>query len=230
MSSSVASSMSPLSVLLWRFGDQDPLEVTSRRVDFGPFAPRGGLRRSFRQAAVTARHLLDEENVEVQEGGERGVTEEKGDSGQDLGPGEPRGGVLSRGRGRTEGSSPLAHWGSCNLKDLEVDKLVSKFHIPPPFAIYTPLPLGRSFSPPDNCLAFFLAQLRSGLRFPIPPSIPMSPVCFSEYHVWKAHAKSVGKQGGGLLLPAHLRGLRVPAIPKGKGRLLLPRAPPWGFL
>ncbi|KAL0406069.1 UNVERIFIED_CONTAM: hypothetical protein Slati_3920800 [Sesamum latifolium] len=57
-------------------GDQDPSEATSRRGDFSPFSPRGGLRRSLRQAAVTAHRLLDEENVEVQEG-ERGVRPRK---------------------------------------------------------------------------------------------------------------------------------------------------------
>ncbi|KAL0416431.1 UNVERIFIED_CONTAM: hypothetical protein Slati_3475000 [Sesamum latifolium] len=73
MSSSVASSdESSVRVLMEDPGDQDPSEATSRRADFGPFTPGSGLRRSLRQAAVTARRLLDEENVEVREG-ERGV-------------------------------------------------------------------------------------------------------------------------------------------------------------
>ncbi|KAL0355475.1 UNVERIFIED_CONTAM: hypothetical protein Sradi_3994400 [Sesamum radiatum] len=59
-------------------GDQDPSEATSRRADFGPFAPCSGLRRSLQQAAVTARHLLDEENIEIPEEGERGESEERG--------------------------------------------------------------------------------------------------------------------------------------------------------
>ncbi|KAL0416408.1 UNVERIFIED_CONTAM: hypothetical protein Slati_3472700 [Sesamum latifolium] len=78
MSSSVASlDESSVRVIMEVLGDQDPSEATSRRADFGPFAPRCGLRRSLRQALVTARHLLDEENVEVQERGERGVTGEE---------------------------------------------------------------------------------------------------------------------------------------------------------
>ncbi|KAL0454673.1 UNVERIFIED_CONTAM: hypothetical protein Slati_0806500 [Sesamum latifolium] len=71
MSSSIASSdESSVRVLMEVPGDQDPSEATSRRADFGPFAPRSGLKRSLRQAAVTAHHLLDEENVEVQGGRE----------------------------------------------------------------------------------------------------------------------------------------------------------------
>ncbi|KAL0445600.1 UNVERIFIED_CONTAM: hypothetical protein Slati_1687900 [Sesamum latifolium] len=97
MSSSVASSdESSVRVIMEVPGDKDPSEATSRRADFGPFAPRGGLRRSLQQAAVAARRLLDEENVEVQEGGERDVSKEGGDGAQALGPGEPKG----------EGSSP----------------------------------------------------------------------------------------------------------------------------
>ncbi|KAL0427704.1 UNVERIFIED_CONTAM: hypothetical protein Slati_2945200 [Sesamum latifolium] len=70
MSSSVASSdESSVHVIMEVPGDQDPLEATFWRADFGPFAPRSGLRRSLRQAAVVARRLLDEENVEVNEGG-----------------------------------------------------------------------------------------------------------------------------------------------------------------
>ncbi|KAL0404659.1 UNVERIFIED_CONTAM: hypothetical protein Sradi_2106700 [Sesamum radiatum] len=77
-------------------GDQDSSEATSRRVNFGPFAPRSSLRRSLRQVAVAARRLLDEENVEVEEGVERGVSEEWEDGAQAVGLGELEG----------EGSSP----------------------------------------------------------------------------------------------------------------------------
>ncbi|KAL0407312.1 UNVERIFIED_CONTAM: hypothetical protein Slati_4045100 [Sesamum latifolium] len=90
MSSSVASSdESSVRILMEVSGDQDPSEATSRRADFGPFAPRSGLRWSLRQAAVTAYRLLDEENVEVQEGGERGAFEEERDNAQALSLGEP---------------------------------------------------------------------------------------------------------------------------------------------
>ncbi|KAL0405431.1 UNVERIFIED_CONTAM: hypothetical protein Slati_3857000 [Sesamum latifolium] len=74
MSSSVASSdESSVCVIMEVPGDQDPSEATFQHVDFGPFAPRGGLRWSLRQAAMTARRLLDEKNVGVQEEGDRGV-------------------------------------------------------------------------------------------------------------------------------------------------------------
>ncbi|KAL0455610.1 UNVERIFIED_CONTAM: hypothetical protein Slati_0900200 [Sesamum latifolium] len=51
-------------------GDQDPSEATSCLTDLGPPAPRSGLRWSLRQAAVAARRLMDEENIET-EGKER---------------------------------------------------------------------------------------------------------------------------------------------------------------
>ncbi|KAL0378473.1 UNVERIFIED_CONTAM: hypothetical protein Sradi_3152800 [Sesamum radiatum] len=57
-------------------GDLDSSEATSLRTNFGPSPPRSGLRRSLRQAAVAARRLLDEKNIEAEEGGERGVSEE----------------------------------------------------------------------------------------------------------------------------------------------------------
>ncbi|KAL0427474.1 UNVERIFIED_CONTAM: hypothetical protein Slati_2922200 [Sesamum latifolium] len=117
-------------------------------------------------AAVAARCLMDEENVEAEGDRESGARER--DDNVDVGLGDPEG----------EGSSPgeeekqiaprsLADWGSCNLWDLDVDRLVSDFHILP-FAICTPLPSNRPPSPPDNYLSFFVAELRSGLRFPIP--------------------------------------------------------------
>ncbi|KAL0416315.1 UNVERIFIED_CONTAM: hypothetical protein Slati_3463400 [Sesamum latifolium] len=48
-------------------GDQDPSEATSRRTDLGPPAPRSGLGQSLRQAAIAARCLLDEENIEAEQ-------------------------------------------------------------------------------------------------------------------------------------------------------------------
>ncbi|KAL0462507.1 UNVERIFIED_CONTAM: hypothetical protein Slati_0138300 [Sesamum latifolium] len=166
MSSSIASSDESLvRVLMEVPGDQDPSEATSRRANFGPFAPRSGLRQSLRQAALTARHLLDEENVEVQEGGERGASKEEGDDAQALYLGEPEGEGSSPGEEEEQRAPlPLADWGSCNLKDSDIDKLASEFHIPPPFAIYTPLPSTRPFSPPNNCLDFFWpVEVRSSI-------------------------------------------------------------------
>ncbi|KAL0394595.1 UNVERIFIED_CONTAM: hypothetical protein Slati_4425700, partial [Sesamum latifolium] len=132
-----------LYALSWEIpGDQDTSEATSRRTNLCPSAPRSGLRRSLRQAAIAAHCLLDEENIEVEEEKEGEVP--RRDDDMILGLGEPEG----------EGSSPgeeegqraprsLTDWGSCNLRDSNVDRLVSDFHIPPPFAIYTPLPLNR---------------------------------------------------------------------------------------
>ncbi|KAL0434708.1 UNVERIFIED_CONTAM: hypothetical protein Sradi_0178700 [Sesamum radiatum] len=76
MGSSIASSESSVRFVMEVSGDQDSSEATSRRMDFGPFAPRSGLRQSLRQAAVAARRLLDEENIGFEEGGERGVSKE----------------------------------------------------------------------------------------------------------------------------------------------------------
>ncbi|KAL0434613.1 UNVERIFIED_CONTAM: hypothetical protein Sradi_0169200 [Sesamum radiatum] len=74
MSSSVASSdESSVRVLMEVPGDLDPSEATSRHTDFGPFAPCSGFRWSLRQAVMTARRLLDEENVEIP-GKERGMS------------------------------------------------------------------------------------------------------------------------------------------------------------
>ncbi|KAL0454818.1 UNVERIFIED_CONTAM: hypothetical protein Slati_0821000 [Sesamum latifolium] len=169
MGSSIASSdKSSVHIVMEILVDQDPPEATSHCTDLGLSAPWSGLRRSLRQAAVAARRLLDEENIEDE--GERESEGLEGDDGMIVGLGELEG----------EGSSPREEkegqraprsprdWGSCNLRDSYVDRLVSDFHIPPPFAIYTPLPLNRPLSPPDNCLSFFVAQLRSGLRFSIP--------------------------------------------------------------
>ncbi|KAL0378942.1 UNVERIFIED_CONTAM: hypothetical protein Sradi_3199700 [Sesamum radiatum] len=50
-------------------GDQDPSEATSRPIDLDPPMHRSGLKWSLRQAAVAARRLMDEENVEAE--GER---------------------------------------------------------------------------------------------------------------------------------------------------------------
>ncbi|KAL0400179.1 UNVERIFIED_CONTAM: hypothetical protein Sradi_2361200 [Sesamum radiatum] len=87
-------------------GDEDPSKATSRRVDFGPFAPRSGLRRSLRQTAVTAHRLLDDENVEIPEG-ERGVSlRNRGRCSGFVLRGAGGGGVLSRRGGGTEGASP----------------------------------------------------------------------------------------------------------------------------
>ncbi|KAL0395020.1 UNVERIFIED_CONTAM: hypothetical protein Slati_4468200 [Sesamum latifolium] len=58
-------------------GDQDSSEATSRRTDLGPSAPRSGLRRCLRQAAVAARRLLGEKNIEVEGGGEKDMLEEE---------------------------------------------------------------------------------------------------------------------------------------------------------
>ncbi|KAL0400080.1 UNVERIFIED_CONTAM: UDP-glucose flavonoid 3-O-glucosyltransferase 6 [Sesamum radiatum] len=170
MGPSVAfSNDSSVRVIMKVPGDQDFLEATSHLADFGPFAPCSGLMRSLGQAAVAAHRLLDEENVGVEEGGERGVFEEGEDGAQVVSLGVPEGEGSSPGEEEEQRAArPLVDWGSCNLKDSDVDKLASEFHIPPPFAIYIPLPLTRPSSPPNNCLGFFLAQLRSRLRFLIP--------------------------------------------------------------
>ncbi|KAL0361701.1 UNVERIFIED_CONTAM: hypothetical protein Sradi_3854600 [Sesamum radiatum] len=97
MGSSVASSdESSVRFVMEIPGDQDPSEATSRCTDLGPSAPRSSLRRSLRQAAVAARRLLDEENIEVEGGGERHVPEEEEDN--------PLAAVL--GEPEEEGSSP----------------------------------------------------------------------------------------------------------------------------
>ncbi|KAL0449278.1 UNVERIFIED_CONTAM: hypothetical protein Slati_1484200 [Sesamum latifolium] len=130
MGSSVASSdKSSVCFVMEIPGKQDSSEATSRRTDLGSPAPRSGLRRSLRQAAVVARHILDEENIEVEGGGERDVPE--GDDKLVVGFREPEGEGSSPGEEEEQRAPrPLADWGSCNLKDSDVDKLVSDFHPP----------------------------------------------------------------------------------------------------
>ncbi|KAL0448072.1 UNVERIFIED_CONTAM: hypothetical protein Slati_1935100 [Sesamum latifolium] len=106
---------------------------------------------------------MDEEDVVAEE--EVGGVHEGGDVVEvDLGDPEGEGSSLGEEEERRAPRS-LVDWGSCNLRDSDVDRLIFDFHIPPPFDIYTPVPSSRPPSPPDNCLSFFVAQLRSGLHF-----------------------------------------------------------------
>ncbi|KAL0405126.1 UNVERIFIED_CONTAM: hypothetical protein Slati_3826500 [Sesamum latifolium] len=86
-------------------GDQDTSEVTSRRTDLGPPAPRSGLRRSLRQPAVAAHRLLDEENIEVEEERERESDVPRGDDDMILGLGESE--EKGPPQGRRRGRGPL---------------------------------------------------------------------------------------------------------------------------
>ncbi|KAL0439396.1 UNVERIFIED_CONTAM: hypothetical protein Slati_2422600 [Sesamum latifolium] len=58
--------------------------------------------------------------------------------------------------------------GSSILKTTNITQMRREFFIPSSLVIYTPGPDGHAPFPPANCLSFFIAQVRSGLRFPIP--------------------------------------------------------------
>ncbi|KAL0303222.1 UNVERIFIED_CONTAM: hypothetical protein Sradi_6190300 [Sesamum radiatum] len=64
--------------------------------------------------------------------------------------------------------SSMVEWRSLTLKLSHITQLRREFSIPNTMVIYAPRPDGRAPFPPANCLSFFVAQLWSGLRFPIP--------------------------------------------------------------
>ncbi|KAL0449100.1 UNVERIFIED_CONTAM: hypothetical protein Slati_1466400 [Sesamum latifolium] len=138
---------------------EDPSEATSRRAGSQSAGPSGGRRRSPRQMAASFRRLIDEEE-EV--GGDEGETSSQGEASS---PGE-------EGRVVTHlvavCPSSLVDWGSSILKTTHITQMRREFFILSSQVIYYPSPDGRAPFSPANCLSFFIAQVRSGLRFPIP--------------------------------------------------------------
>ncbi|KAL0455071.1 UNVERIFIED_CONTAM: hypothetical protein Slati_0846300 [Sesamum latifolium] len=157
--------------------DQDPSKATSRRMGLDPSIFQSGRRRSLRQASATALCLIDEEDVmdegdevsgEADEIHEGDKGDEGGDEDDEMNLGEDEGEGSSPGEEEREAPRSLVDWGSCNLRSSDVDWLILDFHIPSSFVFYTPVPTSRPLFSLANCLSFFIAQMRLGLRFPIP--------------------------------------------------------------
>ncbi|KAL0416237.1 UNVERIFIED_CONTAM: hypothetical protein Slati_3455600 [Sesamum latifolium] len=131
----------------------DPSEATLRMAKSQSAGPSSGRRRSLRRMAAAFCRLIDEE-------------EEEGSEGEVSSPGEERKvtGIVS-----VHPSSSLDLGPSC-LQSSHIAQMREEFFIPSSQIIYTPGPQARAPFPPANCLAFFLVQVRAGLRFSSLPS------------------------------------------------------------
>ncbi|KAL0462460.1 UNVERIFIED_CONTAM: hypothetical protein Slati_0133600 [Sesamum latifolium] len=133
---------------------EDPFEATSRMAGSQSAGPSSGWRRSLRMMAAAVRRLIDEDDEEDEIEGEASSPGE--DEGMTIGPKPVR------------SSSSSAHLGPSSLQTSHIFQMRREFFIPDSQVIYTPGPQSSAPSPQTNCLSFFLAQVRAGLRFPIP--------------------------------------------------------------
>ncbi|KAL0435157.1 UNVERIFIED_CONTAM: hypothetical protein Sradi_0223600 [Sesamum radiatum] len=97
------------------------------------------------------RLLIDEEEEETE--GEASSSGEEEKVVKDLRPVHP---------------SSSVDLGPSTLQSSHLTQMRQDFFIPDSQIIYTPGPQACAPFPPANCLAFFLAQICAGLRFPIP--------------------------------------------------------------
>ncbi|KAL0440506.1 UNVERIFIED_CONTAM: hypothetical protein Slati_2533600 [Sesamum latifolium] len=141
----------------------DPFEATSRMAGSPSAGPSSGRRRNLHRMAAAFRHLIDEEE------------EKEGSEGEASSPGEG-------GKNATEIVSvhppSSLDLGPSYLQTSHITQMREEFFIPDSQIIYTPGPQAHAPFPPANCLAFFLAQVRAGLRFPSLPSIRRWLNCF----------------------------------------------------
>ncbi|KAL0449052.1 UNVERIFIED_CONTAM: hypothetical protein Slati_1461600 [Sesamum latifolium] len=129
----------------------DPSEATSRMAESPSASPSSGRRRSLHRMAAAFRRLIDEGEEEIE--------------GEASSPGEEE--------KITTGPRPIrphssAHLGPSSLQTSHITQMREEFFIPNAQVIYTPGPQTSAPVPQANCLSFFLAQVRAGLRFSIP--------------------------------------------------------------
>ncbi|KAL0420853.1 UNVERIFIED_CONTAM: hypothetical protein Slati_3108200 [Sesamum latifolium] len=115
-------------------------------------SPSSSRRRSLRRMAAAFRRLIDEEE------------EEEGSEGEASSPGEEGKNAIEIVSVHPPSSLDLGP--SC-LQTSHITQMREEFFIPDSQIIYTPGPQARAPFPPANYLAFFLAQVQAGLRFPI---------------------------------------------------------------
>ncbi|KAL0458113.1 UNVERIFIED_CONTAM: hypothetical protein Slati_0438500 [Sesamum latifolium] len=138
----------------------DPSEATSRMAGSQSAGPSSGRRRSLRRLAATYRRLIDEEEEEIE--GEASSPEEEKRVATGPVPVRPY---------------SSAHLGPSSLQTSHITQMREEFFIPDA-QLSILLSQASAPSPQVNCLSFFLAQVRAGLRFPIPPSFVRWPSYF----------------------------------------------------
>ncbi|KAL0455782.1 UNVERIFIED_CONTAM: hypothetical protein Slati_0917400 [Sesamum latifolium] len=129
----------------------DPSEATSRMEGSQSVGPSSSWRQSLRRLAAIYHRLIDEEEEEIEWEASSPGEEEKITTGPTL---------------IRHYSS--AHLGPSSLQTSHITQMREEFFIPDAQVIYTPGPQASAPFPQVNCLSFFLAQVRAGLRFPIP--------------------------------------------------------------
>ncbi|KAL0438689.1 UNVERIFIED_CONTAM: hypothetical protein Slati_2351900 [Sesamum latifolium] len=130
---------------------EDPSEATSRIAGSQSVGPSSGRRWSLRRMAATFRRLIDEEEEEIE--------------GEASSPGEEE--KIITGPTPVRPSSS-AYLGLSSLQTSHITQMREEFFIPDSQIIYTPGPQACAPFLQANCLFFFLAQVRAGLRFSIP--------------------------------------------------------------